>query len=74
MTCSKKPKKVKAKTHKGVSKRIKVTASGKVMMNRPGRRHLAISKSPKRRRQLRRKIVLSGKFARHYRMAAAGSF
>jgi len=49
----------KMKTHKGVAKRVRVTANGKVLFSRPGRRHLLSSKSAKRRRQLRRSKVAS---------------
>ena len=45
--------KVKNKTRKAVSKRFKLTASGKVKRHRQGKRHLLSAKSPKRRRQLR---------------------
>jgi large subunit ribosomal protein L35 len=40
------------KTRKSVAKRFKITARGKVMRSRAGRRHLLGSKSPKRRRNL----------------------
>lgn len=40
------------KTRKAVAKRFKVTASGKVKRNRPGKRHLLTSKNSKRRRRL----------------------
>ena len=40
------------KTKKSVSKRFKVTASGKIMRRKPGLRHLASSKSSKRKRKL----------------------
>ena len=40
------------KTKKSVAKRFKITARGKVMHARAGRRHLLSSKSPKRRRGL----------------------
>ena len=45
--------KVKNKTRKAVSKRFKVTGTGKVIRHRQGKRHLLSAKSPKRRRQLR---------------------
>ena len=45
-----KPKSIK--TRKAVAKRFKVTGSGKVMRNRPGKRHILAKKSPKRRRRL----------------------
>jgi large subunit ribosomal protein L35 len=40
------------KTRKSVAKRFKITASGKVMRMRAGKRHLLATKSPKRRRSL----------------------
>jgi large subunit ribosomal protein L35 len=40
------------KTKKSVAKRFKVTARGKVLHARAGRRHLLAGKSPKRRRNL----------------------
>jgi large subunit ribosomal protein L35 len=40
------------KTKKSVAKRFKVTARGKVMRSRAGKRHLLAGKSPKRRRGL----------------------
>ena len=42
------------KTKKSVSKRFKLTAKGKLKRGRPGRRHLASSKSAERKRKLRR--------------------
>jgi large subunit ribosomal protein L35 len=40
------------KTKKAVAKRFKITARGKVMRMRSGKRHLLSTKSPKRRRSL----------------------
>lgn len=40
------------KTRKAVAKRFKITATGKVMRSRAGKRHLLSTKSPKRRRNL----------------------
>ena len=40
------------KTKKSASKRIKVTGTGKLMRRKPGLRHLASSKSSKRKRKL----------------------
>ena len=40
------------KTRKSVAKRFKITAGGKVMRMRAGKRHLMSSKGPKRRRSL----------------------
>ena len=41
------------KTRKSVAKRFKITAGGKILRASAGRRHLAQSKIPKRRRALR---------------------
>ncbi len=46
------------KTKKSVAKRFKITAGGKVMRPRAGRRHLMQGKSPKRRRRLRSPAVV----------------
>ena len=40
------------KTKKSVAKRFKITATGKIMRRKPGLRHLASSKSSKRKRKL----------------------
>jgi len=40
------------KTRKAVAKRFKITAKGKVMRSRAGKRHLLSSKGPNRRRSL----------------------
>ena len=40
------------KTRKSVAKRFKITATGKVLRMRAGKRHLLQTKKPKRRRRL----------------------
>jgi large subunit ribosomal protein L35 len=40
------------KTKKSAAKRVKITATGKIMRRKPGLRHLALSKSSKRKRKL----------------------
>ena len=40
------------KTKKAVAKRFKITAGGKVLRTRAGKRHLLQTKAPKRRRSL----------------------
>ena len=40
------------KTKKSASKRFKITATGKILRRKPGLRHLASSKSSKRKRRL----------------------
>jgi large subunit ribosomal protein L35 len=47
------------KTRKAVAKRFKITATGKVLRSRAGRRHLLQGKSPKRRRSLRKQVLVS---------------
>ncbi len=49
----------KMKTHKGAKKRIKRTASGKLMYQKRNKRHILTKKSSKRKRQLRNEGVLS---------------
>ena len=46
------------KTKKSVAKRFKITARGKVLFHRAGRRHLNQTKSRKRRRRLGRAGVV----------------
>lgn len=43
----------KMKTHKAVASKFRVTGTGKLKMNRPGRRHKLTHKTAKRKRQLR---------------------
>ena len=42
----------KAKTRKAVAKRFKVTGTGKLLRRKRGKRHLALGKTRKRKRQL----------------------
>jgi large subunit ribosomal protein L35 len=44
----------KMKTRKAVKKRFKVTAQGKLLRGRPGRRHILTKKSSNRKRKLRK--------------------
>ncbi|HRY30220.1 MAG TPA: 50S ribosomal protein L35 [Elusimicrobiota bacterium] len=48
----------KLKTHSGTKKRFRVTASGKVMYQLQGRRHLLIGMSSTRRRRFRKDGML----------------
>lgn len=59
--------KVKVKTHKGAKKRFKVTAKGKVLFAKKGRRHILTSKSSKRKRNLRKTGVAEGTLAANVR-------
>ena len=57
----------KIKTVKGVKERIRVTGTGKLIGNRPGRRHLLGGKRAKIKRHLRRRRVLYAADARQVR-------
>jgi len=46
------------KTKKSVAKRFKLTARGKVLRRKAGRRHLLQGKGPKRRRCLGKAVVV----------------
>jgi large subunit ribosomal protein L35 len=46
------------KTKKSVAKRFKITAKGKVLRSKAGRRHLLSSKNAKRRRALGERVVV----------------
>jgi len=49
----------KAKTRKSVAKRFKVTGTGKLLRRKQGKRHLAESKSRKRKRSLGKSALVS---------------
>ncbi len=47
----------KQKTRKGIAKRVKISAKGKVKRKRAGTGHLLSGKSPKRKRRLRKTVT-----------------
>lgn len=53
----------KQKTHKGAAKRFKITGGGKVMRNHSMHSHILTKKTTKRKRNLRRKTEVQGRFA-----------
>ena len=53
----------KQKSHKGLSKRIKVTATGKVKRKRTGGGHLMSGKNAKHRRHIRSTDIVTSKMA-----------
>ena len=57
------------KTNKGIAKRFKVTATGKVMYRKPGHRHLLRTKSVKRRRAARQDQGLAKGMAKRIKAA-----
>ena len=63
----------KQKTHKGIAKRMKVTASGKIKYKRSFGGHLMSGKSSKRRRAINRPgIMASSTMARKTRALLGG--
>ncbi|HCN19409.1 MAG: 50S ribosomal protein L35 [Planctomycetes bacterium RIFCSPHIGHO2_02_FULL_50_42] len=54
----------KIKTHKGLAKRVKITAGGKVKHAKPFKSHLMSTKNAKRCRRLRKKALITGVRAR----------
>lgn len=54
------------KTNKSVKSRFKVTAKGKLVRTKPGKRHLLIKKASKRKRRLKKKTLVSSSHARTY--------
>jgi large subunit ribosomal protein L35 len=59
----------KQKTHKGLSKRVKVTANGKVKHKKAGSGHLMGSKNAKRRRRLSNASTMKSTLAKTARIA-----
>jgi large subunit ribosomal protein L35 len=61
----------KQKTHKGMKKRFKITASGKARHRKAFRGHLMSHKSGKQVRQRRNDGIVIGAFAKHIRECLA---
>lgn len=59
----------KQKTHKGLEKRIKITATGRVVRKRPGKSHLNSHKPGIKLQKLRRTVEITGKPAKRIRAA-----
>jgi len=51
--------KMKLKTHRGVRKRFKITATGKVKRSHAGKRHFTGTKLPGRMRKLKKLTLVS---------------
>ncbi len=56
-------KKIKQKTRKSVSKRFRITKTGKVLRLHSGNRHLRRKKSRKQKRNLKRPALVKGRLA-----------
>ena len=61
----------KQKVHKGLRKRVKVTAKGKVLHKRAFGSHLMSGKGGKRRRRLRKPVQLRSSESRRVKRALA---
>lgn len=59
----------KLKPHKGLKKRVKVTAKGKVKRPKAGKGHLMSGKSGRRRQRLRKKTEASPAFSKNIKKA-----
>jgi large subunit ribosomal protein L35 len=56
----------KSKTHKASVKRFRVSATGKLLRSQAGKKHLNSHKTGKRKRQLRGRVVETGKLGKKY--------
>lgn len=55
----------KLKTHKGTKKRVKVTASGKIIRKRAFGNHMLAKKSKGRKRAIKMAAIVTGKMAQN---------
>ena len=59
----------KLKTHKGTAKRIKITASGKLVRERAFGNHILAKKSQARKRVIGKSAVVTGKNVKNIKKA-----
>jgi large subunit ribosomal protein L35 len=59
----------KVKTRKSITKRFKVTKTGKIMRGRSFTSHLRAKKSSKKKRAMRRPVEVKGYYGRKLRKA-----
>lgn len=62
----------KMKSHKGLRKRIRVSANGKIKFKSANSGHLMSGKSGNRKRKLRKPSILAGKVQDAMRIAVLG--
>ena len=62
----------KMKTHKGSKKRFRVSANGKLKRSQAGKKHLLSHKTGKRKRQLRGRVLETGKLGKKYILVMGG--
>ncbi|MCH7595071.1 MAG: 50S ribosomal protein L35 [Planctomycetes bacterium] len=63
----------KMKTHKGLKKRVKITANGKVKYKRANSGHLMSGKSGNRCRRMRKLAILKGGIQHRIKIALGGA-
>ncbi len=61
----------KMKTRKAVASRFKVTGTGKLKRQRPGRRHILTKKTAKRKRVLASPALVDNSFLKMYKRLMA---
>lgn len=61
----------KLKTKKSISKRMKITKTGKVKRRKPGARHYKAGMSGEAKRRLRGSDLVVGKLAKTYKLLIA---
>ncbi len=59
----------KLKTHKGTAKRVKITASGKLMREHAFGNHILAKKSKSRKRKINTAASINGKIAKNVKNA-----
>jgi large subunit ribosomal protein L35 len=62
----------KQKSHRGASKRFRITGGGKVVRRRALANHILTKKTTKRKRRLRKPAEVKGKFARTIKQIISG--
>jgi large subunit ribosomal protein L35 len=63
----------KQKTNKSLTKRFRITGSGKLKRRKCGKRHLLGHKSGDTKRQMRQTVTFGGKLANKYIQAMGGA-
>lgn len=59
----------KLKTHKGTAKRVKITATGKLVRERAYGNHILAKKSKARKRNMKTAAVINGKIKKNVKTA-----
>jgi large subunit ribosomal protein L35 len=54
----------KQKTRKSISRRFKITKTGKILRRRSGTRHLRVKKSRKQKRRLKNQVAVKKTYAK----------